>query len=396
MHTTKASTPMHFSLSLTALKTLAEAPALHCGALSPLARIAPPPDAADPAALREALQQQDGGNALATLLEPGLLLTLVLDDPDAPALGSWIFASADGSGQGWRVEVDADALGLGGPVALRDVAAALSDWLALGGVGTLAPVRLDLNAHQCWALLTVADAWQGLQSLRLGLRLPGAPLALTRADLELSWTQASSTRRTGYAVARALLLTPDQDPGPIKDWLLVALDALERADLLVQLPGAPEQPDDSVLLPTDGLATLCAALAGARGFGLLRAEAQDSSVQLACVLGWRSPGGIALLDLSALANDHAELFLCGPETAGPLLDHLLGPGAVPADPGRLGARLAELQAKVDASIAAVPAVASAPTRHAAPAATPAGRYCSQCGAEVKAAARFCGSCGARL
>ncbi len=110
MQTTKAPTAMHLSLSLTALKTLAEPPALNCGALSPLARIVPPPEAADPVALRDALEQPDGGSALATLLEPGLLLTLVLDDPDAPALGSWIFASANGSGAGWRVVVDADSL----------------------------------------------------------------------------------------------------------------------------------------------------------------------------------------------------------------------------------------------------------------------------------------------
>jgi len=78
-----------------------------------------------------------------------------------------------------------------------------------------------------------------------------------------------------------------------------------------------------------------------------------------------------------------------------LLDHLLGPGAAPTDPGRLDARLTELRAKAYAPIAAVSPVASLQPRKATTTAAPI-RYCSKCGAEVKATARFCGGCGAKL
>lgn len=381
---------LQLSLSAAALQTLALPPALDCGPLSPLARMPMPTQVADPQALRAALEQPDAGTALATLLDPGLLLTLLLDDPEQPTLASYLFADP-GGGEGWRVEVGAEGLGIGGPVALEDVAAALDDWLAPGGVGALAPQRLGLHAAEVWTLLALVDAWQGLQQLRRGLRLPGPPMALSRADLVQAWTLATTTQRPGFAVARARLLCPDQAPQHVDAGMSATLDALEQAGLLLQLPGTFERGDDTTLLPVGGLAALCALLADARGFALLRAESEAGLLRLDCVLGWRSPAGIALLDLSRLAEDHAELLLCGPQVATPLLAHLLAARAGGADTGRLRRRLEELHARLGMSTLAASAVLPPPLPRAA--GGPVARHCAQCGAAVSATARYCGSCG---
>lgn len=384
---------LHLQLPATALKALALPPALDCGPLSPLARLPMPDGPADPQALHAALEQADAGTALATALDPGLLVTLLLDDPEQPALASWIYPDPGGSGEGWRVEVEDDVLGLGGPVRLDEIAAALHAWLEPAGVAALAPMRLGLKAAEAWTLLALVDAWEGLQHLRRGLRLPGPPLALSRGDLVQAWTMACDSGRRGYAVARARWLCPDQAPPDFEATLSPVLDALEQAGLLVQLPGTAERADDTTLLPTGSLAALCRLLAGARGFGLLRAEASPGQVRLGVQLGWRSPAGIALLDLSRLGEDHAELLLCGPAVAVPLLGVLLAARAAPVDDGRLRRRRDELHARWHGP-AATPEAAPPPLPTAP--AGPVARQCIQCGAAVGAAARFCGSCGAKL
>ncbi|MCU0756014.1 MAG: zinc ribbon domain-containing protein [Xanthomonadales bacterium] len=379
---------LHLLLPVTALKALALPPALDCGPLSPLARIPMPAAPADPQALRAALEQADAGTALATLLDPGLLVTLLLDDPLQPALASWIYPDPGGSGEGWRVEVEGEVLGIGGPVQLTEIAVALQAWLDPAGVAALAPIRLGFKAAEAWTLLALVDAWEGLQHLRRGLRLPGPPLALSRGDLLQAWTMACASGRRGYAVARARWLCPDQAPPDVEVTLSPVLDALEQAGLLVQLPGTAERADDCTLLPTGSLAALCRLLAEARGFGLLRAESTPGQVRLDAQLGWRSPAGIAVMDLSRLAEDHAELLLCGPEVAVPLLGHLLTAHAAPADDGRLRRRRDELHAR-----SGVAALRADPARLHAPA--PTSRHCSQCGVSLSPTARYCGNCGAK-
>lgn len=380
---------LHLLLPATALKALALPPAPACGPLSPLSRMPMPAGPADPPALRAALEQADAGTALATLLDPGLLVTLLLDDPQQPVLASWIYPDPGGSGEGWRVEVDPDVLGIGGPVRLAEIEAALHEWLDPGGVAALAPLRLGLRAAEAWTLLALVDAWEGLQHLRRGLRLPGPPLALSRGDLLQAWTMAVDSGRCGYASARARWLCPEAVPADFGAALQSVLDTLEQAGLLIQLPGTAERADDTTLLPLGSLAALCRLLAEARGFGLLRAEATPGQIRLDVQLGWRSPAGIALLDLSRLGEDHAELLLCGPDVALALLGHLLATRATPIDADRLRRQLDALRACGQAPAEPPPPLPPASD-------PPVARHCTRCGATVGTAARYCGSCGARL
>lgn len=374
-------------IPLRALKALAGPPAVPCGALSPLAHIATPEGTADRAALVTVLEAMQGDWAAcpAALLDPGLSVALVVADREQQLLGQYAWADRNGLGAGFRFGVAGSTLEVHGPLLLEDVELSLLNQLALGSCAEIPPERYTLDAAQLWTLLALVDAHGSAAALRQAARASGPPPGVAIADIEASWQAGLARPNPGWAVSLAALLAPEAVPGDFPALLQQALSGLEESGLASVLAGAPGDALGDWVLLGAGLDLLCRGLAGGGiAFGLVRSErVSPERVELTRIAGWRTPGGIVVAELSALAEGRAELLLTGPSYCAQLLGELLGTRGLPDDaaaPAEPAPSPAELIAKLQAS-AADPA---------------AKRFCPGCGAPVRAEARFCAQCGQGL
>lgn len=373
------------SLPLAALMALAQLPGLRCGALSPLARIAAPESAPDRDALASALQALDGDWAAlpAALLDPGLSLGLIVADREDQLLGQYLWPQPQALGAGFRVGVAGGSLHAQGPLTLEDVELSLLNQLALGSCAEVPPERFELDAAQLWTLLALVDALGTAAALRHAARASGPPTGVAVGDIEAAWNAGIARPNPGWAVSLAALLAPEALPKDFPALLRDTLASLQDAGLVIVLEAAPGDPLGDLVLPAAGLDLLCRGLAnGGIAFGLARSERVSAErVEITCIAGWRTPGGIVVAELSALAQGRAELLVTGPSYCAQLLGELLGTGGLPegtAIPGTAAPSPADLLA-----LLGPPAAAAAP-------------HCSHCGATVRAGARFCAQCGKAL
>jgi hypothetical protein len=386
-------------LSRAALLALRGVHGLKAGPLSPLARIEPAAVLPDPAELIAALEAMGGSWSAcpAALIDPGLSLAVIVADRRVQQSGQYVWADAHGLGPGFRVEARADVVELTGPVHLEDLETLLAERLAPQGVATPDPVRLQLDAAAVWTLLALVDAHGTASLIREAARADGPLPALRQADIAESWQLGLSRPNPGWAVSMAALLAPDLLPTSVEA-ALAGLPALEAAGVLTRLPAAVGDPLGDLLLPGEVLEPLCEGL-GRQSIrcGLLKSvRTGPASIEIVRLLIWRLAAGYVLLDLSALAEDRAELLLFGPAQMLDLLGVLLGtadpPAGLPSVPAPSPEVLVTaLQAASGASL--MPAPPQLPPVNVAPAAV---RHCTQCGVPVAPTARFCGSCGARL
>ncbi len=411
-----ASESTEIRISRRALKALADIPGLRCGPLSPLARLAAPPEAPDRDALRAALQGLGGAAAAAApaLLDPGLTLLVLLGDGQTSLVGQYVWPDAAGDGPGFRVAVDRDEVALSGPVALDHALLGLQDGLALGGVAEPAPVRMTLKAEQFWALTALLDAYQ-MASLRQRLaRIGGRPHALATGDIVAAWRAGQFAPDPGWSVPLFGLLLPEQLPQDFEARLPTALAELESADLVARLEGDAGDQLGDIWLFGDELDLFCRSVtSGAVAFGLtVQRQRTPGRVDVTVLGGWRTPGGIWLAEVSEIDQDRVELLLTGPTFVSELLDNLLGGQAAAEAPVQDGEwRDFDLATPYGrdsllTQLAAAPSPATTPpSAVAAPAISqrpdpasgrPAARFCSQCGTPGGPGARFCASCGSPL
>jgi hypothetical protein len=141
-------------LSRRSLKTLAEIPGLGCGGLSPLARIASPPEAADRPGLLSALRGLVGDArwVVPALLDPRLTVALLLGDGERQLAGQYLWPDPHGARPGFQLAVEAKDVVLRGAVTVEQAELTLLDFLALGSVAEVSPVNLRASADELWAL----------------------------------------------------------------------------------------------------------------------------------------------------------------------------------------------------------------------------------------------------
>lgn len=388
------------SLSRAALLALRGVPGLHAGPLSPLTRIGPGASAVDPGALIEALEAMAGSwrSCPAALIDPGLSLAVIVADRRTQASGQYVWADPHGLGAGFRVEARPETVELTGPIHPEELEALLAEQLAPQGVATPAPFRLSLDAAAVWTLLALVDAHGTSALIREAARGDGPLPALKRTDLSESWQLGLTRPNPGWAVSMAALLAPDLLPASA-DAALAGLPALEAAGLVTRLPGGTGDALGELLLPGEALAAMAEGL-GRQSIrlGLVKSvRTGPGQVEIIRLMVWRLAAGYVLLDLSALAEGHAELLLLGPARMLELLGVLLGtatPVGVPASPvlPTPDTLIEALRARITEPLP--PPLPAAP--NAPPAAGPPALHCTQCGAPVAASARFCGDCGAKL
>lgn len=379
-------------VTTTALASLAEIDGLRCGPLSPLAQVPRPGDRPDRAALIAWLQALDESRRLlpAALIDPPLTMAIIVADREQQLLGQFVWPDRYGIAAGFRLDLGSGALTLSGPFTLEEVEQHVLDRLGLAAVAEILPGRYELTADQAWALLALIDTYGTATALRTAARATGSPPGVTRGDVIASWEAGLALPNPGWAVSLVAMLAPDSVPADFPQRLDAVLAALDEAGLLTRLEGAPGDPLGDVLMLGEGLDLLCRGLSsGGVGFGLVRSEvAAPGSVEVAALAGWCTSRGVALLDLSRLGEDRAELLLTGPTHLVEFLHTQFGTSDVPPadaaspddqfDPSRLISRLQAV---------------SLPTSPGHPAASAPTAFCHQCGRSLYPGSRFCPACG---
>lgn len=326
---------------------------LHCGPLSPLGRLAAPAGPADAGALSSWMQAADatGRKAWEAVLDPASTLALWIRDGDGERSLQLLWPDSE-SAAGWAVRADAEGLRLRGPAALAAVELELRDRLALHLLPESAPLRVRLDARQCWALLALLDALGTRAALRQVTREDGEIHGVVVEEIASAWQSARAQPKPGWAVGLALAFAPAEAPGNFPAAIAPALAALVAAGWLVEgdTPAGPVRGPGLLLAP---LAS--GVVSASTSFALARSERLGPArIESLVLIGFRLVDAIACFDLSALAQDRADLLLLGASSASDCMTALFAAGS-----------------------------AAAP-------------HCPFCGADIGPQARFCGSCGRSL
>lgn len=319
------------TLSRAALKTLREVPGLGCGALSPLARIAPQEAPADRQALLDALAALDGplSALVPALLDPHCTITLLFGDGATALMGQYLWPTADGRGPGFRALVDTDAVRLSGPLSSEQVWLSCLDLMSVHGLAEVQPLQMTLDPEQFWATLTLLDAYRMALLRRRLSRQAGDPAGVSSAGLAEAWNTGRAAVDPGWSVSLFALLRPDLIPERFAERVAGVIDRMDAAGLLAKLPGDPGDPLGDVYIFGEGLERLCqAVISGTLHIGLsverLRAVRE---VELTTFGGWRTPGGFWLADLSQIplhGSGTVSVTLLGRTALSALIERVLG------------------------------------------------------------------------
>jgi hypothetical protein len=311
-------------LSRRSLKTLAELPGLGCGGLSPLARIAPPPAAADRPGLLAALQGLDADAewVVPALLDPRLTIAFLLGDSDTQLAGQYLWPDPGGARPGFQLAVEADDIVLRGPATVEQAELTLVDFLALGSVAEVDPVNLRASADELWALAALADTYHLAALLRRASRVTGPPAGLRVKDVVSTWRAGLAEPHLGWTVSLFSQLAPEAVPADFASRLPAVLAAMAGKGLLMALEGEPGDPLGDLYLLGEALEGLCRGRAHAAiQFGLrLQSMRNPERAELLLLAGWRTAGGFVAADLSAIAEDRVEVLLLGPSSFAGLLE----------------------------------------------------------------------------
>lgn len=329
--TTTAAEAQQIAFSKRALKALGEAPGLRCGALSPLARIAPPDAPSDRAGLLDALTALSGPWTWAApaLLDPHLSVAVLFGDGDTSLIGQYLWPDADARGPGFRAVVARDDVRLAGPVSGNEVLLSCLDVVALDGVAEADPLKMTFSLEQFWATLTLLDAYRVLLLRRRLSRQGGYPAGVSATGLAEAWKAGLAVSDPGWSVSLFALLRPDLVPADFENRVAGVVDSMDEAGLLAKLAGEPGDPLGDVFILGQGLDSLCrAVLAGIVHIGLSveRLRAADE-IEFTSIGGWRTGGGFWLADLSAIpkgGTGKVDVALIGPSGFSALIQGALG------------------------------------------------------------------------
>jgi hypothetical protein len=406
------------SISRRALKALGEVSSLRCGALSPLARIAPPTEPADRAGLIDDLASLEGNWRWLppALLDPRLTVGLLFGDGDTSLIGQYLWPDAAGRGPGFRMVVEKDGVRLAGPITRDEVLTSSLDLVTLDGVAESEPLGMTFGLEQFWAALALLDAYRIALLRRRLSRQGGYPTGVSAPGLAEAWKAGMAVADPGWSVSLFALLRPDLVPHGFEARVAGVVDQMDAAGLLAKLAGEPGDPLGDVYVLGEGLDLLCrAVMPGVVQVGLAVERLRVANeIELTTIGGWRTPGGFWLADLSEIplgGTGEVVVRLLGPSYFASLIEGVLDGDAsavagADAEAGSAPFAMAtpySRDALLD-TLRAVPTAASndtfisalvpAPASAAPPPATR--RFCENCGAELRSTSRFCASCGQKL
>jgi hypothetical protein len=336
--TSAAAAAQEIAFPKRALMALGEVPDLRCGALSPLARISPPEQPSDRAALLDALTALQGQWTWAApaLLDPHLTVAMLFGDGDTSLIGQYLWPDPEARGPGFRAVVEKDAVRLSGPLSDDEVLLSCLDLVLLDGVAEAEPLKMTFSLEQFWATLALLDAYR-ISLLRRRLsRQGGYPAGVSGAGLAEAWKAGIAVTDPGWSVSLFALLRPDLVPGGFEARVAGVVDAMDGAGLLAKLAGDPGDPLGDVYILGRGLDLLCqAVLTGIVhiGVSVQRLRAADE-IEFTSVAGWRTGGGFWLADLSSIplgGRGDVVVSLLGPGSLTRLIEYALGGNAQVTD-----------------------------------------------------------------
>jgi hypothetical protein len=329
------------TLSRRALKTLGELSGLGCGALSPLARIAPPDAPSDRTALLDVLSSLEGPltSLVPALIDPHRTVTLLLGDGATSLMGRYLWPDADGRGPGFRAVVGSDAVHFSGPLSSDEVWLSCLDVMSANGMAEAEPLQMTFDLDQFWATLTLLDAYRMALLRRRLSRQAGDPAGVSSAGLAEAWKAGLSAIDPGWSVSLFALLRPDLVPEGFETRVSDVIGRMDASGILTMLPGDPGDPLGDVYIFGEGLGRLCqATIQGAMQIGLsVERLLAANEIELTTLGGWRTPGGFWLADLSLVpirGTGTVTVTLLGRSPLAALIEGAVGGGAgVDADGG---------------------------------------------------------------
>ncbi len=355
------------SVSRRALTALGRIPGIAGGPLSPLARLAPVPEAtelADREAMAAILDGMTGAWAWATpaLLNPSLVVALLAGDGDTSVVGQYLWPDRRGARPGFQVFVGRETVRVSGPLAVADVELACFNMVPLAGVAETAGARMTLGLDEFWAMLALLDAYRIAVLRRRLSRAGGYPAGVSAEDLVAAWRAGLAQLDPGWAVSLFALLRPDLVPADFEGRVASVVAGLDGSGLLVLLPGEPGDSLGDVFVFGEGLEGLFGSvMTGVVQVGLgAERLAAGNTIEFTSIGGWRTADGFWLADLSEIpprGTGQVTLALIGPHAFASMVGGALAGPAV--------ADLPEALAAVDAAAAqVVPAALAAGLRSA--------------------------------
>jgi hypothetical protein len=254
---------------------------------------------------------------------------VLFGDGDTARIGQYLWADPDGTGPGFRATIGKDVLRLAGPIERDDVLLTTLDLAAMPGIAELKPAAIAFSLEQFWATLALFDAYR-MTLLRNRLaRGIGYPPGVTQQTLAEAWRTGIGRPDPGWSVSLFALLRPDLVPADFEALAIPAIDKMDAAELIVRLPGEPDDPIGDVYILGPGLDGLCnAILDGVVQFGLsVQRMRAATEVDLATVGGWRTPVGFWVADMSGIpfgGTGRVVLSLLGTSSFSDLINRVLG------------------------------------------------------------------------
>lgn len=389
------------AISHRALKALGELEGEALGILSPLSAMRVP---AGEAAAEELVSTWESLNgtwewSVPALVDPHRTIAFLLGDGNLNLAGQYVFPDAEAHGPGFEVEALEDRIEINGPFTLSELKFGLFAYLSLDDVAEPEPLRLSLPADHFRALAACLDAYRAAALGRRLLRKGGVPSGVSLTEIVEAWADGNSMPDPGWLVSLLSLLDADRAPRETAKRFPRILQELSSRGYLDEskdpASGQTLYSFPSALLP------ILHGLTSGLGFAVTTQRlSAPATVESGLLMGWRTPWGVWLADLSDMERAGVFFALAGPAAVADILAEMLGDDTLAPPweefaietPYTREAMVSRLRRQWSGKSA----------RHSA--GIPAGgestplspHYCVRCGAPLRKGAAFCGNCGAAV
>lgn len=386
-------------ISRQALKAVVDLEEVKLSPLSPLAVMEP---SAGPVAAEEMAAWLEGLSGAwewvaPALIDPQRTMALLYAGQSHGQVGQYVFPDRDGVGPAFSAGWTGEALEVRGPWSAGELRLALLEPFSLDFIAETPLARLDLSRRQFWALAAFVDAHRVSRLARSLVRRGGLPEGVSVSEVAEAWRNGVSIQDPEWAVSMLSLLLPDGLPKGFEQEVPGVLAEMAAVGLLqkVDIGGA----GTDCYAPRGDVEGLCLELSESGAvFGLaLRLLKSDGRPETGTLLGWRTAGGIWLVDLGGADGGEAVILRVGPYLFMEFVAGLLPEEQKEATTAAFSMETTCSRDALVSRLRAMPESAEPGTAggEIVPKAKVlvARAFCTACGQPLKEGASFCTACG---